>query len=56
MLTVERKMEAFLEKTVKETGIDRSNLIRGWIWEKMQAERDRLIAEHELSANKKPQR
>lgn len=53
VLTVERKMGQFLQRLVEETGIDRSNLIRGWIWEKMQAERDRQIAEHQMAAEKK---
>ncbi len=50
MLTVTRKLDEFLERMAEETGIDRSNLIRTWIWERMQAERDRSIAE---AANKR---
>ncbi len=49
MLTVTRKFYDFLERMAEETGVDRSNLIRGWIWEKMQQERDRMIAERQLA-------
>lgn len=49
MLTVTRKLDEFLERMAEDTGVDRSNLIRGWIWEKMQQERDRAIAERQLS-------
>lgn len=48
MLTVSRKLDQFLERMAEETGIDRSNLIRGRLWEWFQEERDRQIAERQL--------
>jgi Arc/MetJ-type ribon-helix-helix transcriptional regulator len=49
MLTVTRQLDEFLERMVEETGIDRSNLIRMRLWNWMQEERDRVLAERQLS-------
>jgi hypothetical protein len=48
MLTVTRRIDAFLSRMVEETGIDRSNLIRARLWEWMREEQDRSIAERQL--------
>lgn len=51
MLTVTPKLDAFLERMSRNTGIDRSNLIRMRLWEWLREEQDREIAERKL-ANK----
>lgn len=53
-MTIEPAMEKFLERMVRESGIDRSNLIRMFVWEKMQQERDRQLAEKQFGVDKKP--
>jgi len=48
MFTITRQIDEFLERMVEKTGIDRSNLIRMRLWDWMQEERDRSVAERQL--------
>lgn len=48
MFTVSRKIDEFLDRKVEESGIDRSNLIRMKLWEWMEQDRDRAIAERQV--------
>lgn len=52
MLTVTRRLDEFLQQMVKETGIDRTNLIRMRLWDWMQEERRLTVAERQLAAEK----
>jgi hypothetical protein len=45
IFTVSRTIDQFLEKLSKDTGMDRSNLIRMRLWEWYTEERDRQIEE-----------
>jgi hypothetical protein len=54
MLTVTQKIDAFLDRMSRDTGIDRSNLIRMRLWEWMREEQDRALAERRLSEQVKP--
>jgi hypothetical protein len=49
MLTVSRALEEFLSQMAKDTGIDRSNLIRMKLWEWRTEERHRNIEERKVA-------
>jgi hypothetical protein len=52
MLTVSRKMNDFLDRVTRDSGIDRANYIRSLIWADMQRERDRASAERHIAQSK----
>jgi metal-responsive CopG/Arc/MetJ family transcriptional regulator len=53
VITLTQQLDQFLQQVVAETGIDRSNLVRMWIWEQHQKDRDRQIAEKQANADSK---
>lgn len=52
IFTVSRTIDEFLERMMRETGMDQSNLLRMRLWEWYVEERDRAIEEKRLEQRK----